>query len=370
MSIYTRTRRAKSTRPHRASSIGLTSFSGPGTEHQDEIRPNPYPVRVPDSEYLAVCIHVFGPHTSRVYGEKFYLTFQIIDGEHAGKKLPMFLSPSKFPTSNLYRFWSIANDGPPSRNARLSPRIFLGKAFRVRTATVKPRHRVTGADGKIRAGDYMPEFMWYSRIDCVLSLEATNEPLNGATKISRNSFPGNEMGTGRVGSRKPEAGNELCPDSFRVFGGGSSAGFTNQAGGKCKLTAGPTPVTPISIAHAPASPADPKPGTDLWNKKYFESALYRKRLFETYDNLPPFFSHKERVEKVVEKAVRELFMNRDRELKEVDENAVLETARSRLNRFANFEGIKHSEKRRKVVVGCVVNAVAEGALAAVQRDKT
>jgi len=122
----------------------VTSFPSPErkakTRTKTDLRARPYPVLIPDSEYLATCVQVFGPHSSRAYGEKIYVSFQILDGGHAGKKLPMFLRPSRFPTSRLYRSWVVANGGLPSRNATLSPRIFLGKIFRVSTVTVKPRH--------------------------------------------------------------------------------------------------------------------------------------------------------------------------------------------------------------------------------------
>src|SRR5207248_1030319 len=149
-----------------------------------------YPDRVPDGEYLALCTHVHHDQHSRNYGERVYLDFQIWDdGEHQGKKIRMFLRPSIFPTSNFYRSWAMAHGGPPrSRNTKMSARVFKGKLFRLLTTTVKPRHRITGEDGKMRPGPFLPESFWYSKVACLLGLETTNEPPVFVTDFSRNSF--------------------------------------------------------------------------------------------------------------------------------------------------------------------------------------
>jgi hypothetical protein len=112
-----------------------------------------------------------------------------------------------------------------------------------------------------------------------------------------------------------------------------------------------------------SSPGDraTSPRFDLSVKKHLENGIYRRRLFESYLNLPPFFDEEKRVEEVLQKAVRELYQNRGRELNEVPEAAVLETARKRFKGISSFGGIRNSERRMKIVVGCVVNAVAETA---------
>ncbi len=216
----------------------VTSFPSPErkakTRTKTDLRARPYPVLIPDSDYLATCVQVFGPHSSRAYGEKIYVSFQILDGGHAGKKLPMFLRPSRFPTSRLYRSWVVANGGLPSRNATLSPRIFLGKIFRVSTVTVKPRHA---------SGAPMPPVFWYSRVCEILSLESTGF----VTEISSKSFSDSGMDTGEVGSRKLEArsGTET-KESLR---GGTLA---NLPTGSAALPTLPTP-TPV---HSPTIPPD------------------------------------------------------------------------------------------------------------------
>ena len=210
----------------------VTHFPG----QQGVLRAKPYPVRVYDSEYLATCVQVFGPHKSRAYGNKIYLTFQVLDGEHAGKKLPMFLRPSRFPTSRLYRSWVIANNGLPSRNAILSPRIFLGKIFRVSTATVKPKYA---------SGSPMPSIFWYSRVDDILSLESTGF----VTEISSKSCSESWLDTGRVGSGRLEAGDEReARDTRQYQRDGSSANNTNQGGGSGNASAAPIPVQSPAIA--------------------------------------------------------------------------------------------------------------------------
>ncbi len=173
----------------------VTPFPSPKRKTRTELRARPYPVFVPDGEYLATCVYSFGPHKSRAYGEKFYLTFEIIDGEHTGKRLSMYLRPSCFPTSRLYRFWVIANNGLPSRNAILSPRIFCGKIFHISTATVKPTYG---------SGAPLPPVFWYSRVLDILSLESTGF----VTEISSKSLSDSAITTGRVGGGWLEAVDE------------------------------------------------------------------------------------------------------------------------------------------------------------------
>lgn len=140
-----------------------------------QLRARPYPSLIPEGEYFAVATGVFWDTKSRTYGEKLYFDFRIVGGEHSGTGLRMYVRPSVFPTSNYYRVWSIANDGPPrSRNTKLSPKVLIGKLFRTRVATVKPKQRIIGPDGKAHLGDFLPDHLWYSKILCLISLEITN----------------------------------------------------------------------------------------------------------------------------------------------------------------------------------------------------
>lgn len=193
-----------------------------------ELVARPHPDRIPDGEYIALCNHVHHDRHSRNYGERVYLDFQIVDGEYQGKTLRMFLRPSRFPTSNFYRAWAIARGGPPrSRNTRMSPRIFTGKVFRVLTATVRPRHRLTGDDGKQRPGPFLPESFWYSKAACLLSLELTNEPVI-VTDFFPKSLSSCQLSQGRVGSGELGDGSKR-ENEFAVRDGKTVATPLNQS---------------------------------------------------------------------------------------------------------------------------------------------
>ncbi len=144
---------------------------------------------------------------SRSYGPKIYLTFALLDDAHAGIELPMFFRPSRFPTSRYYRAWLIANGRPPSRNARLSPRVFLNKVFRVLVETVKPRIQITGENGKQRPGPEYPATLHYSKVSALLSLEVTNDP-EIVTDILRNSSLHRQLDGGEVGSKELGVGSK------------------------------------------------------------------------------------------------------------------------------------------------------------------
>lgn len=227
------------------------SSKNPKSSHsaKAEVRGRPYWPRIPDGEYLALCSRTHWDRNSRTYGERIYIYFCILEGPQAGTELRMICRPSGFPTSNYYRAWSIAHDGPPrSRHTRLSHRIFVGKVFGVRTATVRPRHRITGPDGKARWGDFLPKHLWYSKIESLLSLEVTNEHLlrsaaipNGVTEVFTNSFDGRRKDRGRVGRRESGAGNGVAGGRFQERRGGTSADNRNPVGGGGNLAADPTP---------------------------------------------------------------------------------------------------------------------------------
>ena len=203
--------------------MSAVAIRKPKPAAQDSPSAVPHPVCVPDGEYLAFCTHVHHDRQSRNYGERVYLDFKLFDCEYQGKIIRMFLRPSVYPTSNFYRSWAIARGGPPrSRNTKMSPRVFTGKLFRILTATVMPRHRISGADGKMRPGPFLPESFWYSKVSCILELEVTNEKIvpittlnttgeGGAaplhppvivTNFSPNTFPSSGLSEGEVGRRE------------------------------------------------------------------------------------------------------------------------------------------------------------------------
>jgi hypothetical protein len=76
---------------------------------------------------------------------------------------------------------------------------------------------IAGEDGKIRPAPFLPESFWYSKVACLLSLEASNERLDSAsptggfappdarvilTNFSEKPFPDTELSEGRVGRRE------------------------------------------------------------------------------------------------------------------------------------------------------------------------
>jgi hypothetical protein len=129
------------------------------------LAPEPRP-RIVDGFYEAQCVKY-------EYGQrpfpKLYLKFKITEpGEHVGRIL---FKPYNLPkkgkewahSSNFYMDWVWVNNfRQPSRNAKMSPRIFVNKIFKVRTRTTKPK----------RDGKEMPEQFWYSLVDSLVEVVA------------------------------------------------------------------------------------------------------------------------------------------------------------------------------------------------------
>jgi hypothetical protein len=114
---------------------------------------DPY-VWIPDGTYEAQVIS---------YDEKFcigkarklFLNFRIVAGANAGTELFMaFNIPYDQrirPGSKYYKTWAMVNGWRrPSRNAKMSPRLFLNKVYRVKTRTVRPKHN----DREMPGGKY------------------------------------------------------------------------------------------------------------------------------------------------------------------------------------------------------------------------
>jgi hypothetical protein len=355
---------------------------------EDELRAEPYWARIPDGEYLALCTGSYFDKKSRTYGLRIYLDFQIFDGPYAGTKLRAFYRPKTWPSSNYYPAWSIANGSPPrSRNTRMSPKIFEGKLFCVRTTTVRRRQRFTGPDGKRRPGRVFPETLWYSKVDCILSLEATNQQLSEFSSAKRFPKPKTEGATPFI-----VTGDSSNPSSQQRDGGGqggvvevgsmnlgapqgkSGVGGTDfsawregeqdtnappPAGGGGDSAVGHTPSNP-GKHNKLASPAQAPP----YSREHLKRAIFRAKLFQAHDAMSLKFGLERCIEKLVYEAAHDLCMDRARELAGVSEGAIVEGARARLKMaFSQFEVIRDWERRRNVVVGCVVNAVVDAALA-------
>ena len=124
-----------------------------------------YRALIPDGKYEAVCIR---HEESFCFGKtrKLFLHLKIITpGDHLGKEL--FL-PFNMPYdrklklgSKYYKTWCLVNGWQkPTRNAIMSPRIFMKKAFVVQVKTVKPQHN----------GAAMPRDFNYSVIEQIISV--------------------------------------------------------------------------------------------------------------------------------------------------------------------------------------------------------
>jgi hypothetical protein len=137
----------------------------------------------------------------------------------------------------------------------MSARAFKGKLFRARITTVKPKHRIAGEDGKFRPGPFLPESFWYSKVVCLLSLEATNEYLDSAstaggfappdprvflTDLSENPFPITDLPKGRVGRRELGDGSKR-ESEIAVRDGTTIATLHNQPAAEETSLSAPSP---------------------------------------------------------------------------------------------------------------------------------
>lgn len=105
-------------------------------------RDDPRPL-IPEGIYEAVCTAY---EEAFVFGKtlKLFLHFKIITpGEHLGTTLFMAFNIGKHRKlalgSRYYKYWLMMNGWQrPSRNAKMSPRIFLNKSYEVFVKIVKP----------------------------------------------------------------------------------------------------------------------------------------------------------------------------------------------------------------------------------------
>jgi hypothetical protein len=124
-----------------------------------------YPL-LPNATYEAQCTKY---DSKFVLGKtrKLFLNFKIVEpGEHLGKELFMaFNMPYDRKIrvgSKYYKAWVKLNDGrKPTRNAKMSPRLFLNKVCRIRTRTVIHKYNEK---------DEMPESFRYSVVDEIIGV--------------------------------------------------------------------------------------------------------------------------------------------------------------------------------------------------------
>ena len=106
---------------------------------------------LPDGKYLAQCISLNGKYFDKQY-DKLFLQFEVIsdrDGNHDKETLFMVFHMPKHKRvgtgSRYFKAWCKVHGKSPSRNASMSPKIFLKKNYIVRTRTVRRRF-----DGEVR----------------------------------------------------------------------------------------------------------------------------------------------------------------------------------------------------------------------------
>jgi hypothetical protein len=122
---------------------------------------------IPDGVYEAQCVK-YDSTFQLGKTRKTFLHFRILEaGPHCEKKVFMaFNMPDTKKIrigSKYYKTWCMVNGWKkPSKNAKMSPRLFKNKIFKVKTRTVKPKHHEKG----------MPEDFWYSVVDEIVEVIA------------------------------------------------------------------------------------------------------------------------------------------------------------------------------------------------------
>ena len=126
-----------------------------------------YRALIKDGTYEAQCTKY---DSSFVLGKarKLFLHFKIVsEGEYHGVKLfQAFNMPYDMRIkagSKYYKTWVKVNGWMrPSRNAIMSPRLFINKIYKIKTRTVKP----------LSNGKKMPDTFWYSVVDEMVEVVA------------------------------------------------------------------------------------------------------------------------------------------------------------------------------------------------------
>ena len=120
---------------------------------------------IPDGKYEAQCVHCDGKFCLGK-ARKLFLIFKIIEsGDYFGKQVFMAFnmpySGKVSAGSKYFKNWVMVNGWQkPSRNATMSPRLFLNKIYIVKTRTVKPLHN----------GKEMPEAFCYAVVDEIIEV--------------------------------------------------------------------------------------------------------------------------------------------------------------------------------------------------------
>jgi hypothetical protein len=138
---------------------------------EDNFITGDYRPYVPEGKYEAICFdYSFWKYITPGQGNrpfihpKLTLLFRLIGRGVEDVVLPMYFAmPYEGqpipPGSKYYLTWTIANNGKrPSRNAKVSPRIFLNKAYMVKVKTKKPNN----------SGEEVPDSLSYSAVEAIV----------------------------------------------------------------------------------------------------------------------------------------------------------------------------------------------------------
>jgi len=122
------------------------------------------PAVIPDGIYEAVCFKHDEAYLFKSL--KLFLHFEIISpAEYKGIKIQMYfnmpVNRRLAQGSKYYKTWVMVNDWKqPSRNTKMSPKLFKNKVFRVKTFKAKPKHN----------GKEMPESQQYSKVEEIVEV--------------------------------------------------------------------------------------------------------------------------------------------------------------------------------------------------------
>jgi hypothetical protein len=139
-----------------------TGHINPGGRMKEFVCADDYWPLLPNGTYIAQCTD-FDIHES--FGgrsRKIYLHFSIIEGPYEKRKLFMpfnYPSNGKFrPGHKYWQYWVMVHDRPPSKNAKMFPKIFKNKIFKIKTRKVKKKYT---------NGNDMPSYCDYSVVDTI-----------------------------------------------------------------------------------------------------------------------------------------------------------------------------------------------------------
>jgi len=119
---------------------------------------------IPEDEYYAECTE----YKSQEYDgtkKKLYLRFEIFSNGNGDEVIESVYMSFNMPLnrrigtrSKYYQVWRMVHGKSPTRNARLSPIIFMNKFYKIKTRTVK----------QYKNGEVRPEDKQYSVVDEIM----------------------------------------------------------------------------------------------------------------------------------------------------------------------------------------------------------